>query len=257
MAVPLVLKFLILALQVFASSFLRVAHAADAFVSSRAVYYPNSESSGTDVGACGFGKFGASLNGGDVSASAQLYRNGVGCGACYQVKCTNTDYCSDQGVTVVVTDFGASDGADFILSQHAFSRMAVNQTSASSLLQLGVVNVQYTRVSCRYPNTNMRFKIDESSNFPHYLALLIWNQQGTKDVIAVQLCETTKFRCKLVDRSHGAVWTVVEPPTGPLLVRMLVSGGQDGDETWLVPTNVIPQDWKAGDVYDSGVQLQA
>ncbi|MBA0584282.1 hypothetical protein Gorai_015103, partial [Gossypium raimondii] len=54
------------------------------FTHSRAAYYPNSDEQGTDVGACGFGSFGATINGGDVSAVSDLYRNGVGCGACYQ-----------------------------------------------------------------------------------------------------------------------------------------------------------------------------
>jgi hypothetical protein len=29
----------------------------------------------------------------------------------------------------------------------------------------------------------------------------------------------------------------------------------DGDDTWIVPVNNIPEDWKAGETYDSGVQV--
>lgn len=68
------------------------------------------------------------------------------------------------------------------------------------------------------------------------------------------MMQTQSFTCKLLDRSHGAVWTTSSPPTGPLSVRMLL-GADDGDETWLVPVSNIPEGWKGGETYDTGVQL--
>ncbi|KAL4602210.1 hypothetical protein ACJW30_10G029300 [Castanea mollissima] len=227
----------------------------DPFIHSRAAYYPNSDDQGTDRGACGFGSFGATINGGDVSAASDLYRNGVGCGACYQVRCTNMAYCSDNGVTVVITDSGSSDRTDFILSRRAFGRMAQTTDKAASLFALGVVDIDYRRVSCSYPNKNITIKIDENSNYPNYLAFVIWYQQGRKDITAVQLCETQNFGCKLLDRSYGAVWTTTSPPSGSLSLRMLFSGADEDDQSWVVPINNIPQDWKAGETYDTGVQV--
>ncbi|KAK8996444.1 hypothetical protein V6N11_081719 [Hibiscus sabdariffa] len=209
------------------------------FTPSRAAHYPNSDEQGTDVGACGFGSFGATLNGGDVSAASDLYRNGVGC---------------DKGVTVVITDQGSGHNTDFVLSQRAFGKMAQTTDAAASLLALGVVDIEYRRVSCSYPNKNITIKIDENSDYPHYLAFVLWYQQGDKDITAVQLCETKNSVCKLLDRSHGAVWTTTSPPSGPLSLRMLLSG-EDGDESWIVPVNNIPENWKVGETYDTGVQI--
>ncbi|KAG0473009.1 hypothetical protein HPP92_014866 [Vanilla planifolia] len=200
---------------------------ATSFTKSRAAYYPNSEQNGTSDGACGYRSYGATLNGGDVSAASDLYRNGLGCGACYQVRCTNSHLCSDEGVTIVITDMGSSGGTDFILSQHAFARMGQTTDDGKSLLDLGVVDIEYSRVSCSYPNNNITIKIDEGSIYPNYLAFVIEYQQGTKDITAVQLCETVSLTCKLLDRSHGTVWAVVSPPSGPLSVKILLSGDDE------------------------------
>ncbi|KAK9052980.1 hypothetical protein SSX86_029610 [Deinandra increscens subsp. villosa] len=221
------------------------------FIHSRAAYYPDSDEKGSETGRCGYGSFGATINYGDVAAASDLYRDGVGCGACYQVRCSNSKYCSDEGVTVVITDQGSSDRTDFIMSKKAFRKMAQNPYAASDLLSQGIVDIEYKRVSCSYPKNNITIKIDESSDYPYYLAFVIWYQQGQKDITAVQLCETINFNCKLLDRSYGSVFTTTSPPSGPLSLRMLLSG-EDGDEKWVVPVNSIPENWKKGDIYDSG-----
>ncbi|KAL2236967.1 UNVERIFIED_CONTAM: Expansin-like B1 [Sesamum indicum] len=125
------------------------------------------------------------------------------------------------------------------------------QLNISSSVTVGGL---FQRVPCSYPNKNITIKIDENSNYPHYLAFVIWYQEGSKDITAVQLCETKNYICKLLDRSYGAVWTTTSPPIGPLSVRMLFSD-ENGEETWVVPVKDIPDNWKPGETYDSGVQV--
>ncbi|XP_010548815.1 PREDICTED: expansin-like B1 [Tarenaya hassleriana] len=222
----------------------------DCFVRSRAAY---SNANGTS-GACSFGSLGEAISGGDISAVSDLYRNGLGCGACYQVRCLDGYYCSEGGVRVVITDQGSGHNTDFILSRQSFGRMAQTPDLATSLFSLGVVDVEYRRVSCYYPGKNIMIKIDESSSNPHYFAFVILFQQGKTDITAVQLCENANQRCKLLERSYGAVWAAEGPPAGELTVRMLLSR-DDGDETWVVPLYAIPSDWKPGMAYDTGVQV--
>lgn len=73
----------------------------------------------------------------------------------------------------------------------------------------------------------------------------------TKIILYVQ---TQNFVCKLLERSYGAVWTTTSPPSGSLSLRMLFTD-ENGDENWVVPVNQIPQHWKPGQTYDTGVQV--
>ncbi|KAL5166503.1 Expansin-like B1 [Glycine soja] len=127
--------------------------------------------------------------------------------------------------------------------------MAQTTDAAASLLALGVLDIDFN-----IDDRNITIKIDESSNNPYYLAFVIWYQQGRRDIIVMQLCETQNFVCKFLDRSHGAVWITTSPPSGPLSLRMLFSDEEEGEETCVVPINNIPGDWKAGETYDR-VQL--
>ena len=83
---------------------------------------------------------------------------------CQQVRCTNPYYCSPSGVTIVITDSGASDGTDFILSQHAFAGMGQNKDAGATLLNFGYVEIEYRRC--------MHSKHGYSSILEQYTSLL-------------------------------------------------------------------------------------
>ncbi|GLJ06554.1 hypothetical protein SUGI_0041790 [Cryptomeria japonica] len=219
------------------------------FVDSRAAYYGTPDGLGTSSGACGYGEYGRDVKAGNVAAASQLlYRNGAGCGACYQVRCKNKYLCTYSGVTVVVTDHGEGDRTDFIMSPHAFTTMAWPGKD-EQLKALGVVDIE---VACNYPGHNIWFQINKSTNYPYYLSLMLLYQGGQRDVVAVELSQERTSDWKAMRRSYGAVWDIVTAPAEcNLALRFQLSGGE-----WIYAQNPIPSHWKAGDVYDAGVQLK-
>ncbi|KAK1305535.1 Expansin-like B1 [Acorus calamus] len=223
------------------------------FVSSRATFYGSPDCLGTPRGGCGYGEFGRNVNGGDVGAVAWLFRNGSGCGACYQVKCTYPGLCSDGGVNVVVTDHGASGNTDFILSAGAFTKLAT-PTYASELMAYGGVEIQYRRIPCQYPGYNLMFMVTEHSNYPHYIGFVIIYQAGQQDITNVELWREDCQQWWGMRRAFGAVWDMANPPRGALNARLTLVGDNRAT-TSIQLNNAIPNDWKAGAVYDSAVQL--
>lgn len=67
---------------------------ASSYVSTRATYYGSPDCFGTSTGACGYGEYGRTVNNGEVTGASKLYRNGTGCGACYQVIKLYRVFCS-------------------------------------------------------------------------------------------------------------------------------------------------------------------
>lgn len=224
----------------------------DYFIRSRATFYGSPENLGTPSGACGFAEYGRTINGGAVAAVSRLYRNGTGCGACYQCRCKVPGLCTNEGVTVVVTDYGEGDNTDFILSTSAFARMA-QPYKAKDLISYGVVDVEYQRVPCRYPGSNLKFKVHENSKYPGYLALIALYQGGQYDITEVELWQEDIQQWKAMRRAYGAVWDMANPPKGPLNVRFQVTSVYG--QKWVMLNNVIPQNWKVGVAYDSAYQL--
>ncbi|KAG8382443.1 hypothetical protein BUALT_Bualt05G0077800 [Buddleja alternifolia] len=244
-------KFIVVILVLAAS----VCYGEEGYIYSRATYYGSPECLGNPNGACGYGEYGTTVNNGEVSGVSRLFRNGTGCGACYQVRCKIPTHCSKEGTKVVVTDFGVGPHTDFILSVRAYANLAL-PNMAAELYAYGVVDVEYQRIPCQYGKNNLFIKVHERSKFPHYLAILPVYQSGLSDIVAVQLWQEDCKEWRAMRKVFGAVWDMENPPIGAAAVNLRIQlCGGDGQLRWVQIADAIPSDWKAGLAYDTAFQL--
>ncbi|XP_057758243.1 expansin-like B1 [Arachis stenosperma] len=224
------------------------------YKNSRATYYGTRDGYGTPRGACGFGEYGRTVNDGMVAAVSGLWNDGVGCGACYQVKCKVPKLCNVNGVTVVATDYGQGDRTDFILSPRAFNSLGVSPDASKELKKYGTLDIAYKRVPCTYPGRNIVVKVQESSSNPGYFAVVLQNLGGSYDVTNVELWEDSRKQWSPLRRVYGAVFDYANPPKGQLFLRFQVIGCYG--TYWQIPKKPIPADWKPKMTYDTGLQLK-
>ncbi|XP_027941762.1 expansin-like B1 [Vigna unguiculata] len=220
------------------------------FTNSRATYYGSPDGYGTPTGACGFGEYGRKMNwyDGRVAGISGLWRNGAGCGTCYQVKCKIPELCDANGAFLVATDKGYGDRTDFVMSPQAFSRLGRNQNASAELKKHGTVEIEYRRVPCTFMG-NVLFHIKESSSNPGYLAVVILNINGKYDVTAVEMWQKGQQRWEPLRRVYGAVFDFANPARGAILLRFQVG------VNWMIPKVPIPANWKPGATYDTKVQF--
>nr|GMC60981.1 putative expansin-B2 [Ipomoea batatas] len=218
-----------------------------------ATWYGNPNGAGSDGGACGYRNsveqppFSSFVTAGGPS----LFKSGKGCGACYEVKCTENAACSGKAVSVVITDECpgcVSESTHFDMSGTAFGAMAASG-KADQLRNAGLLNVHYRRVECKYPGVPLSFHLDSGSN-PYYFALVIEYVGGEGVLSAVELKQAFTDSWLPMQRSWGAVWKLQDPfgLKPPFSLKLTDDSGKT-----LVAHNVIPAGWQPGNTYQSVV----
>ncbi|KAJ8513456.1 hypothetical protein OPV22_003890 [Ensete ventricosum] len=223
-----------------------------------ATWYGSANGAGSDGGACGYANtlekppFSSMVSAGGPS----VFKSGKGCGACYQVKCTENAACSGDPVTVVITDECPGGpclekSAHFDMSGTAFGAMA-SSGRADELRNAGVLTVQYARVQCSYPGFDLAFHVDAGSN-PYYFAVVIEYEEGDGDLAAVELMQASSSADSSpwlsMQQSWGAVWKLnsarqLQAPFSIRLTTLLSNRTTVADD-------VIPSTWLPGETYRS------
>ncbi|KAK6118666.1 hypothetical protein DH2020_047579 [Rehmannia glutinosa] len=219
---------------------------------SKVAFFSNAQA--LQSGACGYGSLAIGFNNGYLAAATpSIYKQGAGCGACFQIRCKNEKICSKEGTTVLVSDLNQDNNTDFVLSSRAFMAMAKNGMG-QEVLKLGIADVEYKRVPCDYKNKNLAIRVEESSQKPNYLAIKLLYQGGQTEIVGVDVAQVGSSNWNSMFRNYGAVWDTSRVPNGPLQFRFVVTAGFDGKWYW-AKKSVLPADWKSGAIYDSGLQI--
>ncbi|CAL0329352.1 unnamed protein product [Lupinus luteus] len=230
------------------------AYACDRCVHQTKAAYFSKESS-LASGACGYGSLALDITNGQIAGAVpSLFKNGAGCGACFQIRCKNTSLCTQAGTRVIVTDLHNNSQTDFVLSSQAFKALA-KEGLDQEIFKRGIVDIEYKRIPCDYKNHNLSVRVEESSKKPYYLALTFLYQGGQTEIVSVDITKVgSSTWSSFLSRNHGAVWDTSKVPEGPLQLRIVVTAGFDGKQIW-AQKEVLPADWKNGVVYDTGIQI--
>ncbi|KAG0550312.1 hypothetical protein BDA96_01G327900 [Sorghum bicolor] len=224
------------------------------WLSARATWYgqPNGAGPDDNGGACGIKNVNLPpYNGFTACGNVPIFKDGKGCGSCYEVRCKEMPECSGNPITVFITDMNYEPIAPyhFDFSGKAFGSLAKPGLN-DKLRHCGIMNVEFRRVRCKLGGKIM-FHVEKGSN-PNYLAVLVKNVADDGNIVLMELEDKASPGFKPMKQSWGAVWRfdTPKPIKGPFSIRLTSESGKK-----LVAPNVIPATWKPDTLYNSNIQF--
>ncbi|EMS52744.1 Expansin-A32 [Triticum urartu] len=220
---------------------------------AHATFYGGRDGSDTRAGACGYKDTVAEGYGLQTAAvSTAMFNAGETCGACYEVRCTDSpEWCKAGTAPLTVTatnlcppnyQLPGDDGGwstppreHLDLTMPAFLQIAEEKA--------GIVPILYRRVPCMRLG-GIRYTITGNKYFN---MVAVTNVGGAGDVAALKVKGNKRVKWTLLQRNWGQVWQTSEDLTGESLTFRVMTGDHRKHTSW----HVLPRDWQFGVTYQA------
>ena len=110
------------------------------------------------------------------------------------------------------------------------------------------------RIPCTYKNKNLMVRVEEWSQKPYYLALKLVYQGGQTEIKGIEIAEVGSDNWESMKRNYGAIWDTNKVLEGALQLKIVVASRYNNENIYWA-TYDLPDDWKNGEMYDTGVQI--
>ncbi|PWZ24990.1 Expansin-A22 [Zea mays] len=228
------------------------------WLKAHATFYGGADASDTMGGACGYGNLFTQGYGTRTAAlSTVLFNEGASCGQCYKIACdrkrADPMFCR-PGVTVTVTatnfcppNLALPEGGwcnqqrpHFDMAQPAWEKIGVYGG--------GIIPVMYQRVPC-VKRGGVRFTIN---GHDYFNLVLVTNVAAAGSIRSMDVKTSNSTGWTRMARNWGANWHSLAYLTGQALSFRVT----DTDGQTIEFANVVPQGWKFGQTFASGLQFK-